>query len=377
MTASNDAVAAGDGNPAKGSPRIRLGALEAWMDAEGIGSGPIGAVSRLGGGGRNINARFRRAGRDLVLRMPGQFDWARNIRIRREMRLLKAIAGSAIPQPRLVAACEDLRVLGVPFYLMEPVDGFDPLAGLPHLHARSAAVRHRMGLALVEPIAALGSLDYVALGLSNFGFRDDFDAWQLRKWQGQLRDYDRFEGWGGPGLLGDVAGLDSWLDANLPAHFEPGIIHGDYHIANVMYRPDSGEIAAVVDWEMAMIGNPLFDLGWLVATWPADDGVVRILAEVQPGQSPVLAIQPWAGFPQPQELVDHYARHSARNLDSILWYVTFACYKLGVILEEAHARACAGRISSAVGKRLHERARFFFARAARWIDRGLGASSGS
>lgn len=371
MTASDNAAPVRAGGETRTKQRISLAALEAWMDSEGVGNGPISALSHLGGGGRNITVRFRRGDRDLVLRMPGRFDAARKIRIRREMRLLKAIAGSGIPQPRLVAACADSDVLGLPFYLMEPVDGFDPLGGLPDLHAGSAAVRHRMGLALVEPIAALGSLDHAALGLSDFGDPSGFDAWQLRKWQRQLRDYRRFEGWEGPALLGDVAGLDRWLDANLPPRFEPGLIHGDYHIANVMYRRDGAEIAAIVDWEMAMVGNPLFDLGWLVATWPADDGVVRILADAKPGESPVLAIRPWAGFPRPQELVDHYARHSSRDLGSILWYVAFACYKLGTVLEEAHARACAGQMSRRVGERLHERAKFFFARAARWIDRGL------
>jgi aminoglycoside phosphotransferase (APT) family kinase protein len=281
------------------------------------------------------------------------------------------LAGTAIPTPELIAGCEDASILGVPFYLMEVVDGFDPLGGLPTLHAGSAQLRRRMGLALVEPIAALAALDYAALGLGDFGDPRDFDARQLEKWQSILLGYERFAGWTGLAPLGDAPAIGRWLGDNVPAQFEPGIMHGDYHIANVMYRRDGPEIAAVVDWEMAVLGNPLFDLGWLVGTWPDADGVVRVRAMAGPGESHAVGIQPWTGFPSPRELVDHYARHSGRNLESILWYAAFACYKLGIILEEAHARACAGEIPRDMGNRLHNRAIFFFNRARRWIDGGL------
>ena len=338
---------------------IDLDRLTEWMDGQGLGSGAIGGAVRLAGGTQNILLRFTRAGRDYVLRRPPEHLRAgSNETMRREARLLGALAGSDVPHPRLIAACEDEAVLGAVFYLMEPIEGFNPMNGLPESH-HDAAAQHRLGLSVVEGLAALHALDPVARGLGDFGKLDGFLERQVARWGRQLDSYGELAGWPGPGALGDVGAVARWLEANRPASFVPGILHGDFHLANVMIRNDAPELAAIVDWELATIGDPLIDLGWLLASWPqaADGGL--------------LTIEPWNGFPSAEELVAHYAARSARQVRPVDWYGVFGCYKLGIILEGTHARACAGKASADMGERLHGRARWLFERARRWIAGGV------
>lgn len=334
---------------------IDLAALTDWMDAQQLGSGPLQNVVRLSGGTQNILLRFTRSGTDYVLRRPPEHLRSNSNEVmRRESRILAALAGTNVPHPRLIAACGDESVLGAAFYLMEPVDGFNPTSGLPPLH-QSEKVQHRMGLALVEGIAALGSLDYVALGLEDFGRPAGYLERQVERWRSQLESYSELPGWTGPNELPGVERVADWLNANRPATFTPGILHGDYHIANVMYRYDGPELAAIVDWELATIGDPLIDLGWLLATWP------------DPEHGETISVQPWLGFPKAEELVAHYRAHSTRDLSAINWYRVLACYKLGILLEGTHARACAGKAPREIGNRLHERAVRLFRRALRWL----------
>lgn len=340
------------------SSPVDLDVLAGWMDAQRLGEGPIEDAALLAGGTQNILLRFSRAGRTYVLRRPPpHLRDNSNETMRREARVLAALAGTDVPHPGLIAACPDETVLGAAFYLMEPIEGFNPTTGLEPLHADSEAVRHRMGLALVEGIAALGALDYRELGLEGLGKPDNYLERQVARWKAQLDSYAQFPGWPGPAHIPGVDMVATWLERHRPATFRPGIIHGDYHLANVMYRHDSAELAAIVDWELTTIGDPLLDLGWLLATWqetdePRDFGV---------------SIQPWRGFPRPQELVEHYRSRTERDLSAIDWYGVLACYKLGLILEGTHARACAGKAPKETGDRLHAHTVSLFERALRWI----------
>ncbi len=338
---------------------VNLEPLAEWMGAQGLGSGPITHAQRLAGGSQNILLRLSRAGRDYVLRRPPEHIRANsNETMRREARLLGALATSVVPHPRLIAACGDESILGASFYLMEPIAGFNPQNGLPATH-HGEAVQRRMGLAVIEGLAALHAVDHIALGLGDFGRIEGFLERQVARWRSQLDGYGELSGWPGAGELGDVSGVAKWLEANRPGTFDPGVLHGDFHLANVMYREDSAELAAIIDWELATIGDPLIDLGWLLATWPqeADGGM--------------LGVAPWNGFPKSGELVSHYAAHASRTVEAIDWYGVFACYKLGILLEGTHARACAGKAPHDVGQRLHVRARWLFARAERWMAHGV------
>lgn len=321
--------------------QVDLIALARWMDGQGRGSGAIDQVVSLGGGTQNILLRFRRAGRDYVLRHPPAHPRPESNEVmRREARLLGAIDGR-VPHPRLIAACSDEGPLGAAFYLMEAVDGVN-VADAPRTIHGDPTVQHRMGIAMAEGIAALGEIDLSAVGLDGFGKVEGFLQRQSGRWQRQLEGYAALKGWPGPQVLPGIDRIGQWLEQHCPAAFRPGILHGDYHIGNVMFRPDSGELAAIIDWEMSTAGDPLLDLGWMIATWAGDDG-----------STPIVDVQPWRGFPKTDELVDTYARASTRPVDAIDWYVVLACYKLGIILEGSHARACAGMADRETGEALH------------------------
>jgi aminoglycoside phosphotransferase (APT) family kinase protein len=336
---------------------VDLQALRGWMDREGLGSGAIEGATLLAGGTQNILLRFTRAGRGYVLRRPPVHLRANsNETMRREARVLAALAGTAVPHPALLAACGDESVIGAAFTIVEPIDGFTAPSGLPPLH-QTAPVQHRMGLATVEAIAALGAVDYRAVGLDGFGKTDNYLGRQVARWQAQLASYADLPGWTGPGEIPGVARVADWLTAHQPADFRPGIIHGDFHLGNVMFRNDCGDIAAVLDWELSTIGDPLLDLGWMLATWP--EGDVPVPTDV--------AVEPWVGFPTASELVAHYAARTDRSLAAIDWYVVLACYKLGIILEGTHARACAGQAPRETGDQLHDKTIALFARALRRI----------
>jgi len=338
--------------------RIDLAALQVWMDRQGLGTGPLEGIEYLSGGTQNILLRFSRAGRPYILRRPPPVLRANsNETMRREARILAALAGTDVPHPGLIAACPDDSVIGAAFYLMEPIDGFNPTQGLPKPHASDAAMRRRMGFAMVDAIAALSKVDHAALGLADFGKLDNWLERQVGRWAAQLASYADLPGWTGASAIPGVDKVGRWLEANRPGNCRGGIIHGDFHFGNVLFRRDSGELAALVDWELCTLGDPLLDLGWLVATWP----------EGETPHATDVAITPWDGFASPDELVAHYAAQTGRDLAHFDWFAVLACYKLGIILEGTHARACAGKAPREVGDRLHAHTLYLFERALRRI----------
>jgi aminoglycoside phosphotransferase (APT) family kinase protein len=337
---------------------VDLDRLAAWMDERGLERGPIEEAARPPGGTQNILIRFRRGERWFMLRRPPLSPRMNGSEtMRREARVLAALADTDVPHPGLIAAEPAEDVLGAAFYLMEPIEGFNPTVGLPPLHAADPAVRRAMGFALVDGIAALGRVDHVAKGLADLGRTEGFLERQVGRWQKQLASYHEYEGWAGPGEIEGIDEVAAWLDAHRPRAFQPGIIHGDYHLANVLYRFDGPQLAAIVDWELTTAGDPLLDLGWLMATWPDSE-------RVQAGN---VSVTPWSGFPAAAELVERYAAQSTRDLSNMRWYAVLACYKLGIILEGTHARAAAGKAEKATGDALHNQTLGLFRRALGWI----------
>jgi len=319
--------------------------LDAWMDEQSLPGGPIRDVRLLTGGTQNVLVRFHRGGRDYVLRRPPRHLRPKsNDALRREGRVLAALAGTDVPHPGFIAGCFDENVMkGAVFYLMEPVDGFNATTELPALHASDASIRHEMGLQAAGALARLGRLDPSAVGLADFGKPEGFLERQVSRWLSELESYSRHEGYPGP----DIPGIDSvaaWLERHRPEQGATGILHGDYHLANVMYAYDGPRLAAIVDWEMSTLGDPLLDLGWLLATWP-DEGDVSVGASSMYVQA--------GGLPDRSELVARYAEHCSRSLDALDWYVAMACFKLGIVLEGTHARAFAGKAPTEIGDLLH------------------------
>ncbi len=209
-----------------------------------------------------------------------------------------------------------------------------------------------MGFSMVEGIAELAAVDYRSVGLEGFGRPDGYLERQVSRWQHQLESYSELEGYPGPDIPG-VGQVAIWLEANRPKDSPAGILHGDYHIGNVMFRHDAPVLAAIVDWELATIGDPLLDLGALIAGWPDDEGRTPL------GD----ATGVMSGMPSIAEIIEHYAVRSHRSLEAIDWYVVLACYRLGIILEGSHARACAGRAPREVGDLLHAATLGLFERA--------------
>ncbi|HEY1709956.1 MAG TPA: phosphotransferase family protein [Rhizomicrobium sp.] len=330
---------------------IALPALSAWMDEQGLPRGEIENPHLLGGGTQNILLHFMRGGRPFVLRRPPKHLRANsNETMRREARVLAALAGTDVRHPGMIAACGDESVLGTAFYLMEPVAGFTPREEMPALHANDAAIRRQMGFEMVDAIAALAQVDYAVRGLSTLGKIDGFLERQVGRWRAQLDSYAEHPGW--PGLSG-IPGVDAvgtWLNAHRPATFKPGIIHGDYHFGNVLYDWNGPALTAMVDWELTTLGDPLVDLGWLLSFWPADGAT----------EGPVM---PWSGFPTRDEIVSRYADRTGLDVSHADWYEVLACYKLGAILEGTYARACAGRAPKETGDALHASTVNLFTRA--------------
>ncbi|MBA1204318.1 phosphotransferase family protein [Pseudomonas capeferrum] len=340
---------------------VDLERLAQWMDSQGLESGPIEAPQQLIGGTQNVLVRARRGTREFVLRRPSlALREVGRRTIMREARLLKALAGSGVPHAGLIAACDDESVLGASFYLMESVQGFNPTgdAGLPAPHALRPDLRRRMGLAMVDALLRLGEVDYRAVGLADFGRPEGFHQRQVARWLAQLDSVRGYPGWPGADGLPGLKRLADWLEANCPQQFQPGIQHGDFHLSNVMFRPDSGDLAAVVDWELATIGDPLLDLAWLVVTWPDDDG----------RGAGTIEVHPWEGFCSSKELVARYQAGSPRSLADFTWYLVLAGFKLGIFLEVSYARACAGKASMATGERHHASALRLIAQALQRID---------
>ncbi|WP_157220780.1 phosphotransferase family protein [Flavisphingomonas formosensis] len=336
---------------------VDLDQLARWMDAHQLSEGaPIEHPVPLGGGTQNILLRFSRAGRDYVLRRPPRRPRPESDEVmRREMQVLSALAMSDVPHAGFIAGESDPTMLGCAFFLMEPVAGFNATAALPPLHSADPDLRRRMGEAIVDGAVALSRIDPNAVGLDKFGKINGWLERQVSRWRAQIDGYDKFEGWPGGAALPDLDAICAWLEANRPSTMQPGLIHGDYHLGNVMYRCGGPELAAIIDWELASRGDPLLDLGWLAATWPDPD-------ETDPAQPPV---SPWTGFPTLGEVVERYLSATGRSAADAHWYAILALFKFGAIIEGSYARACAGLTPKPVGDQLHAQAITLFNRALR------------
>ncbi|MER5324055.1 phosphotransferase family protein [Streptosporangium roseum] len=328
---------------------IDFDALGTWMDGRGLPDGPFERVEPVTGGTQNIMVRFERGGSAYVLRRPPLHPRARsNEVLRREARVLAALRDTPVAAPRLIAACTDETVMGgAVFYLMEPVRGFNATLGLPEPHAGDPAIRHRMGLEAACALAELGRVDPHAL--DGLGRPEGFLERQVPRWMGELDGYAALDGYPGPEIPG-LAETAGWLERNRPRSFSPGVMHGDYHLANLMFAHDGPRVAAIVDWEMCTVGDPLLDLGWLLATWPDPDGGSMIAGHVP-------------GLPAAREIVDCYTALPDRDVSAVDWYAVLACFKLGIVLEGTHARACAGKAPKDIGDLLHATTLSLFARA--------------
>ncbi|GAA4548418.1 phosphotransferase family protein [Pseudonocardia xishanensis] len=303
-------------------------ALQAWLETTLDGDGPYGLEPLQVGGTSNEMWVVHDAGQGRwALRMPPEIKNAPTAHdVTREFRLLAALEGTAVPHPGPVALCADPEVLGRPFYVMAHVDGVALRDPLPDW-ANDAEVRAGIGRELVDGVAALSEVDWRARGLDGFGRPDGFLERQVPRWMGQLAKYRTRD-------LPGVEDLADWLASRRVPEQSPALLHGDYSLFNVLFRPGApARLVAIVDWETATVGDPLVDLGWLVAQWS------------EPGQEPVIAggVTQLTGMGPRKALVERYAARTGREVGEIAFYAALATFKLACIVEGAWFRYASGR----------------------------------
>jgi aminoglycoside phosphotransferase (APT) family kinase protein len=303
--------------------------LIAWMDAQGLpGAGEPLEHRYISGGSQNEIYELRRGDLHSAMRIPPVTAPAdRDEGIVREWRIIEALTGTDVPHTEAIALCTDNSVLGRTFYLMGFVDGWSPMATRgqwPAPFDTDLKARGELGLQLVEGCALLSKVDWRAKGLQDLGRPDGFHERQVDRWTAFL---ERIKGRDLPGF----AEASAWLRSHKPLDYIPGLMHGDYQFANVMFDDGApARLAAIVDWEMGTVGDPKLDLAWVVQSWPEDtsgaDGTVGGYVDM-------------TGMPSRAEVLDHYAKVSGRQVDDIDYYCVLAKWKLAVVLEQGYQRS--------------------------------------
>jgi aminoglycoside phosphotransferase (APT) family kinase protein len=310
-------------------PGVDLEKLRTWFadHVDGASGAPLSA-ELISGGRSNLTYGISDGTNEWVLRrpplghvLPTAHDMGR------EYTVIAALAPTEVPVPQPYAFCDDNDVNGAPFYVMEKVEGVilrtpQETAALARDDARRCAE------ALVDVLVAIHAVDYKAVGLGEFGHPDGYVERQVRRWGEQWERSKTRE-------LPAIDELARRLRNAIPESPAPTIVHGDYRLDNTMLAPDdAGRIVAVLDWEMATLGDPLADLGLFLLYYGRD--------EAQTGNVGA-TLSAEAGFLSYDEVVERYAKASGRDVSQLDFYVALAAYKLAIILEGIHARYLMGK----------------------------------
>jgi aminoglycoside phosphotransferase (APT) family kinase protein len=308
-------------------PLVVLEPLAAFLAAHGIGSGTP-ELSPIGEGHSNPTFALRAGDAHLVLRRPPRGPLPPSAHdVLREARVLRALAGHA-PVPEVRAVCDDAGVIGAPFYVMERVPG-DVITEVLPPRFDAAEARRAIGEALVDALVAVHALDWRASGLEGFGRPEGYLQRQLRRFKG-LWEANRTRD------IPAVAAVAEWLGAHVPESPPATVVHGDYRLGNVIWAPEGPpRVAAILDWEMSTIGDPLADLGYLCLFWVQADDPDNVLTH---GYGLTRA----PGFQSREELVARYEERSGRAMRAVRWYRVLALWKLIVFMEGNYRRALAG-----------------------------------
>lgn len=309
-------------------PLLVMTPLRRFLDELDLGTGPIEAQP-LGDGHSNVTYLLTRSGTRLVLRRPPRPPYAQSAHnVVREAEIMMAATDAGLPVPRVLAICEDPQVLGVPFVLLEHVDGYAISSTLPASLCRRGEI-DRIVAGLVETLAQIHAVDISTGPLAQIGRPTGYLDRQLqrfgRTWE-QVRTRD----------VADMDRLASWLADHQPASTETTLVHGDYRLGNTLFTPGpQTALAAILDWEMATLGDPLADLGYLCATWGQ-------AGELEHPMTRLSAATRTPGFPTRAVLARRYAELTGRDTSGLRWYQALALWKSAVFLEASYRRHLAG-----------------------------------
>ena len=313
------------------APLIVRRPLEEYLDSQGLGSGEIEA-ERIGEGHSNITYLLRRGGEQFVLRRPPRPPLPPSAHdVLREARLLRALAPTNVRTPDVLAACDDESVIGVPFYVMNYVDGV-VMSGSVAPALDNPEERRRISEELIEALVETHAVDWRAAGLEGFGKPTGYLDRQLRRFLGLWEHNKTRE-------LPLVQEVGDWLAKNKPESPEATIVHGDYRLGNVMFANDPpAKLIAIFDWELATIGDPLADVGYLSATWSEPNRGDR-----KETMFDTLTVTHGEGFPSRDELVMRYEERSGRSMSDLRWYQALAIWKAAVFMEGNYKAFVAGK----------------------------------
>lgn len=306
--------------------------LEAWLIEATGDPGPF-ELRALSGGNSNETLLLTSPSAERVIRRPPSSEVdASAHNMGREATILGSLARTAVPTPDPLGLCESEGVPEAPFLLMERVEGVSILESLPPTDA-PGKLAGEVGGVVIDALADLHSLPWRELGLDGFGHPEGFLDRQVGRWRKQYARYQHRE-------LADFGPVADWLEANQPPEVEAGILHGDFHVDNCLLTLEPEvRVRAVLDWEMSTIGDPLVDVGLILALWGSE----------RPDPPAMPAIQGFSripGTPGRSELADRYERRSGRSLEHLDYYMALALWKLAAIVEGAYSQFVAGEVDS-------------------------------
>jgi aminoglycoside phosphotransferase (APT) family kinase protein len=305
--------------------------LQTWIERE-LQRSDVRLVKELSGGNSNVTCLIETATGPMVLRTPpgDTISPKAHQGIAREARVMQALHGH-VSVPQVFAWCEDTSVIGRPFALVEHIDGISITTGLPAAYDSASAV-NRLGEQLIDQLAAMALAPWQELGLADLGKPENFLRRQVERWlevrrKVPVRDLPQLE------EIGD------WLLDKLPQDGPTGVVHGDFHLDNALCGNSEPELLAVIDWEMATIGDPLTDLGLFLMFW----GPRRV---TPPGFAHVQAVTRVEGVSSRQQLAQRWADATGIDINQLNYYLCFAFWRLAAIVEGAYGLYLDGKVDT-------------------------------
>lgn len=300
-----------------------------FLDEHGLGAGEIEATP-IGEGHSNVTYLITRGGAEMVLRRPPRPPLPPSAHdVLREARLLRALQDTPARVPVVLAVCEDPATIGCPFYVMERIAGEVIVSDIPDA-LDTPAERRRISDELIDALVEIHAVDWRAAGLEGFGKPTGYLERQLRRFVGLWELNKTRE-------IPEVERVGGWLSENMPESGPATIVHGDFRLGNAIFAADPpARLAAVLDWEMATIGDPLADLGYLCMMWTESGDPKHGMREALGG------VTRREGFPTRSELIAAYEQRTGRSMRDLRWYTTLALWKSIVFMEGNYKRAVSG-----------------------------------